>query len=391
MASIYDIAKAAGVSAATVSLIMNNKGDNLRIAAKTQQKVRELAKELGYVPNVNARKLMDRELNNVPEIGMLWSPTQHPIFLNAMISKMNEMKNSGKIDEIEDTIQWLDAHGILHCGAGMNLDEARKQAIFQKDGIKIGVLSFNCTGPAATHAGVSKAGGAYVKIYTNYELGDVANPGGPPERIQTFPEVESLERMREDIEELRGKCDILTVYFHKGIVHKPVELASYEKLIAHMAVDAGADVVFSSHSHLLHGIERYKGRTIYHGLGNGIAWVPSLSPTYSFKNAKKNEVFDPRAWAEQRISRFGFIPDPDYPTYPFHPDAVYTIFAKCVIQDGRIIQTGCIPCMVGKDGASRVVSREDGGGQVFEYLEKITRKAGLNAKYEWLNDEIVIR
>lgn len=323
--------------------------------------------------------------------------SREPYRLEPLCGCMDIMTMAGnhlydaKEEGIEDSIQWLDDHGILHCGAGMNLAEARRPAILEKDGIKIGALSFNCTGPIATHAGVNKAGGAYVKIYTNYELGDVANPGGPPERIQTFPEAESLEWMREDIEDLRTKCDVLTVYFHKGIVHKPVELADYEKVVAHMAVDAGADVVFSSHSHLLHGIEIYKGKTIYHGLGNGIAWVPSLSPTYQFKNAKKNDVFDPKAWAEQRVNRFGFIPDSEYPTYPFHPDAVYTIFAKCVIVDGRIIQTGCIPCIVGKDGATRAVSRKDRGEQVLHYLEEITKKAGLNAEYEWLDDEIVIK
>ncbi|MCI8893602.1 MAG: LacI family transcriptional regulator [Lachnospiraceae bacterium] len=104
MASIYDIAKAAGVSSATVSLIMNNKGDDLRIAQKTQERVRQVARDLGYVPNVNARKLISRQMENVPEIGLLWSPTQHPVFLNAMISKMNELKNRQEIGDMNVTI-----------------------------------------------------------------------------------------------------------------------------------------------------------------------------------------------------------------------------------------------------------------------------------------------
>ena len=37
------------------------------------------------------------------------------------------------------------------------------------------------------------------------------------------------------------------------------------------AIEAGADVVSSSHSHILHGIEIYKGKTIFHGLNNFIA------------------------------------------------------------------------------------------------------------------------
>lgn len=323
--------------------------------------------------------------------------SREPYRLEPLVGCMDIMTTSGnhlydaKEEGVEDTIVWLKEHGILHTGTGKNLKEARKPAIFEKDGVKFGVLNYNCTGPVATFASDTKAGGAYVKIFTNYELGDIANPGGPPERIETYAEGESLERMCQDIQKLRKECDVLAVYFHKGIVHKPVKLADYEIMLSHIAIDAGADVIFSSHSHILHGIEVYKGKTIYHGLGNGIAWVPSLRPDYQFENSKKNEVFDPKAWAEQRIERFGFVPDPEYPTYPFHPDAIYTIFAKCVVTDGRITETRCVPAIVGKDGATRVVSRENGGERVMAYLEEITKKANLNAEYVWEQDEIIIK
>lgn len=104
MASIYDIAKIAGVSYSTVSLILNNRGDDLRISKKTQEKVRQIAKELGYVPNVHARKLISKDIKNLPEIALFWSPTQHPIFLNEMISKLNEMMNEGKVPAMSVTI-----------------------------------------------------------------------------------------------------------------------------------------------------------------------------------------------------------------------------------------------------------------------------------------------
>ena len=44
-------------------------------------------------------------------------------------------------------------------------------------------------------------------------------------------------------------------------------IVPYEKQIARAAVDAGADVVISHHAHILRGIEMYKGKAIYHGLG----------------------------------------------------------------------------------------------------------------------------
>jgi len=292
---------------------------------------------------------------------------------------------------VEDTVDWLDRNGILHAGAGRTLEEARKPAVIEKDGVRYGFLSYNCTGPSATWASDTKPGAAYVKIITEYDLGDVANPGGPPEHIRTYAEESSLEMMLDDIRALREKCDILTVYLHKGIVHKPVRLADYERAVSYAAIDAGADLILSSHSHILHGIEIYKGKTIYHGLCNGIAWVPSLRPDYKFsKDLKTNEIFNPKKWAEERVERFGFVPDPEYPTYPFHPEAIYTVIAKIIIENGKITETGCIPCIVDKGGFTNIVGRENGGSKVMDYLTMITDKAGLNAQYTWRGDEIII-
>lgn len=48
MASIKDIAKACGVSVATVSKALNGHND---ISQATKEKVREAARQIGYMPN----------------------------------------------------------------------------------------------------------------------------------------------------------------------------------------------------------------------------------------------------------------------------------------------------------------------------------------------------
>lgn len=55
MVTIYDIAAKAGVSAMTVSRVINNTG---KISDKTRSKVRRVMDELGYVPNQMARSLV---------------------------------------------------------------------------------------------------------------------------------------------------------------------------------------------------------------------------------------------------------------------------------------------------------------------------------------------
>jgi len=55
--SISDVAEKAGVSKATVSLVLNNKESGIRISEKTRLKVLQAAKDLNYHPNYGARLL----------------------------------------------------------------------------------------------------------------------------------------------------------------------------------------------------------------------------------------------------------------------------------------------------------------------------------------------
>lgn len=60
MVTIYDIAAKAGVSAMTVSRVINNTG---KISDKTRVKVRRVMEELNYVPNQMARSLVLQQSN----------------------------------------------------------------------------------------------------------------------------------------------------------------------------------------------------------------------------------------------------------------------------------------------------------------------------------------
>ena len=60
--SIKDVAREAGVSASTVSYVLNCNPSET-ISAETTQRVREAAKRLNYVPNLNARSLSSRRSN----------------------------------------------------------------------------------------------------------------------------------------------------------------------------------------------------------------------------------------------------------------------------------------------------------------------------------------
>lgn len=297
---------------------------------------------------------------------------------NVLTMAHNHLWDAG-VPGIADTLSWLRAHGIETVGAGMNLREAKTPVILERQGTRFGFLAYNCVGPKETWATDTKPGCAYVHILTHYEL-DYAAPGGPPD-IYTFPHPQSLKAMEEDIRQLRARCDILVVSLHKGLVHMPVVLAQYEKTVSYAALDAGADIILGHHAHILKGIEIYKGKVIFHSLGNFVTWLPMLS-------LKPGQ--DPDSWAQRRIKLFGFTPDPDYPTYPFHPQAKYALIAKFIIDNKKISEVRYVPCLVNKQGFPEVLERDEKGKEVYDYVERITREADLNGRFVWIGNEIMI-
>jgi LacI family transcriptional regulator len=60
--TLKDIAERAGVTSATVSMVINNKPN---ISEATRRKVLKIAKELNYYPNVIARGLATRKSNSI--------------------------------------------------------------------------------------------------------------------------------------------------------------------------------------------------------------------------------------------------------------------------------------------------------------------------------------
>jgi poly-gamma-glutamate capsule biosynthesis protein CapA/YwtB (metallophosphatase superfamily) len=265
---------------------------------------------------------------------------------------------------IEDTVGTLRSLGIGTTGAGMNLAAAREPVIVERQGVRIGVLSFNCVGPRESWATSKKAGCAYVKVLTHYEL-DYASPGGPP-----------------NVYTLAQRVDIVVVGFHKGAGHLPARIEHYERIVAREAIDAGAHVVVGHHAHILRGIEFHRGRPIYHGLGNFVCVTRALSGPAG--NSPERQ-----AWMARRQKLFGFTPDPAMPAYPFHPESRHTMVAHCAVKADGSVEAGFVPCWI--DGAARPVplSRGQEGQRTVDYVKGINEAAGLKAAFDWADDRLV--
>ena len=71
MPTIKDVAAAAGVSPTTVSLVMNGRGEQHRIPADTIARIQNAMRELGYQPNLSARRLRS-SAERKPVIAFFW-------------------------------------------------------------------------------------------------------------------------------------------------------------------------------------------------------------------------------------------------------------------------------------------------------------------------------
>lgn len=73
MANIKDLAIRAGVSPSTASIVVNGKSEERKISSETQKRVWDAAKEIGYRPNMSARRLRDQQSEETMSIALYWS------------------------------------------------------------------------------------------------------------------------------------------------------------------------------------------------------------------------------------------------------------------------------------------------------------------------------
>lgn len=282
---------------------------------------------------------------------------------------------------MRETMRQCRSRGLRTAGTGETIDEAFEPVIAEVGGVRVAVLSVNCVGPRESAATTLKPGAAAVEVLTHYEPRG-ANPGGPP-RIDTWADPAALGRLESAVRHAAGLADVVLVALHKGLVHVPVEIAAYETQIAHAVVDAGATAVIGHHAHIFKGVEVYRGRPIFHGLGNFATVTRALS-------SAPGDAPERAGWARQRRRLFGFEPDPSMPEYPFHPESRHTAIAVLTV-GGAEVGAALIPCWIDDEARPVPVGRSARGEQVAAYLRSITSEAGFATSLPWDGDRLAVR
>lgn len=152
-----------------------------------------------------------------------------------------------------DTVDLLDDSGILHAGAGRNLESACKPAFFDSGGMRFGFVSFATEAFMGYGAHPRKPGIALIRQDALY---------GPP-----FINPDDLEAMADVVKLAKQEADFVIAAFHWGLSQSRTLIQS-QLALGRTAVKSGAGLVIGHHPHVLQSVEVYRNSLILYSLGN---------------------------------------------------------------------------------------------------------------------------
>ena len=165
----------------------------------------------------------------------------------------------------EDTVDVFRHIGIPTIGAGHNIAEARRHVVIEKHRLRVAFLGYCSVLLPQFWATEERAGCAPMRAHTFYEPCEY-QPGSPA-RIVTIPHRRDLELLVEDVRKAKQVADFVVVSLHWGL-HYVSKVQDYQPIVAHAAIDAGANAILGHHPHQPHAVEVYKGAVIFYSLGN---------------------------------------------------------------------------------------------------------------------------
>jgi poly-gamma-glutamate capsule biosynthesis protein CapA/YwtB (metallophosphatase superfamily) len=294
-----------------------------------------------------------------------------------VMSLANNHVMDGGYSGLKDTIEHLSAAGIATVGAGSDIAAARQPLVIERQGRTIAFLAYTCVYPPGFEARSSRPGCATITIHSVYR-GEQAQHGTRPV-VLTIVDPTEKRAMLEDARRLRERVDVLIASVHWGIHCVPAELTDYERELGHSLIDNGADVILGHHQHILKGIELYRGKPIFYGLGHFLMGD-------GFKDRVEGSPYAAEAMAPY-LPFYG-----DYLGAEWHPEARRTVIAHCLFgADGKVEAT-VTPCLLPReDPRPRAVKPNDPEFPVaLDYLRDIAARAGLDTRYEVQEERIAV-
>lgn len=146
-----------------------------------------------------------------------------------------------QLSHLEELLQ------LIQTGTNASADEAKEYKVIEKNGVKIGLLSYT------------------------YGLNGFALPDGKEYLVNLIDE----DRIREDMKALNQISDVQVVSMHWGVEYQ-FEENEEQRALAQLLSDEGADVIIGTHPHVLQPMEVLKGEEgnetlVMYSLGNFVS------------------------------------------------------------------------------------------------------------------------
>jgi poly-gamma-glutamate synthesis protein (capsule biosynthesis protein) len=145
-----------------------------------------------------------------------------------------------------DTVRILDAHGIAHAGAGVDLAAALAPVIVERRGVRIGMTAF-CDHQDDFAATDDHPGMAWLGLHD---------------------EAAAIDAFARALAPLRAggvRWPILSLHWGPNMVGEP---SAQQRRLARAAVDVGWKIVFGHSAHVFQGVELYEGCPILYAAGD---------------------------------------------------------------------------------------------------------------------------
>ncbi len=163
--------------------------------------------------------------------------------------------------------------------------------------------------------------------------------------------------------------------FHWGDHFKAYHLTDHELRTARLCIDEGVDIVVGHHQHVLRGMEWYRDRPVFYGLGHFVfdvrvdKWPP--------------EVVAAMPLLDDSADTYAVAPRKGWPLMPLHPEARMTALGFVRLAGGEPAEFGFVPCRLNPEGAVRAVDPETPEGrQVVDYVEHGCVSQDLNGRVD---------
>ena len=162
---------------------------------------------------------------------------------NAVVCANNHTFDSG-IDGFRATCKLLNGNNISCVGAGENIAEARRELVFEVNGIKFALFA------------ISEG---------EDMLGATENSFG----VRPW----EVQKLAEDIRHAREKYDIILISAHCGLEYQPYP-SYYVYEAFKLWSEAGADLIIGHHPHVPQGMTKFGKTPAYFSLGNFVFYQP---------------------------------------------------------------------------------------------------------------------